>query len=122
MAESKRADAEAKADLPVPPFDAEGYVAKELVNTRATIVLALYGLLLGQVSGLLVQFLDPSGRNMVPGVAVLLFGYVGIKGVLEVTGVAYQDWDRKTWAGHVLILFFTWLAAWILTMNAPFTS
>ncbi|HEV8360838.1 MAG TPA: hypothetical protein VGR28_10330 [Candidatus Thermoplasmatota archaeon] len=118
MAESKRAPAEEEYELPVPAFDAEAYVAKELAMARASVVLALYGLVLGMIGGWLAILL----RNTVASLGVFFFGLTAIKGVLEMTGVPTKDWDRKAWAGHIAVLFFTWLAAWIIFMNAPFSS
>lgn len=120
MAESKRAaaaDAETW-DLPVPPFDADAYVRKEVTGSRATLVLALYGVLLGQI-GSIVAF---SLKNNVASLGIFFFGLVGVQGLLEACGVPAKEWDRKTWAGHVIMLFFTWLAAWIVFQNAPFLN
>lgn len=125
MAESKRAaatDAETW-DLPIPPFDAEAYVRKEAVGSRATLVLAIYGVLLGQLGALLPNVGGPLAfmkGNNVASLGIFFFGLVGLQGLLEVCGVSTKEWDRKTWAGHVIVLFFTWLAAWILFQNPPF--
>lgn len=116
MAESKRADPEEKYDLPVPPFDAPAYVRKEVIGARATIVLALFGVILGQL-GAIVAF---QLKNPVASVAILLFGLTAVKGVLEVCGVNAADWDKKQWAGHLAVLIFTWLAVWVLVQNPPF--
>ncbi|MCA1813107.1 MAG: hypothetical protein LC624_04035 [Halobacteriales archaeon] len=43
-----------------------------------------------------------------------------MRGVLENTGVPVGGWDKKSWAGNIAILFFTFLAAWILFQNPPF--
>lgn len=122
MAESKREAPEEKYELPVPPFDADAYVAKEVINTRATIVLALFGVLLGVVSNILVFALDSAGANKLPGVAVLLFGLVAVKGVLETCGVDATEWGRKDWLTHGAVLFFTWLSVWVLLQNPPFVG
>lgn len=118
MAESKRAEPEEKYELPVPPFDAEAFVRKEVINARATVVLALFGLLLGQLGAIAAFML----KNPVASVAILLFGLTAVKGVLEVCGASVEGWDRKTWAGHLAVLFFTWLATWVLLQNPPFVG
>lgn len=118
MAESKRAEAEESYELPVPPFDAPAYVAKEGSQARATVVLAVLGVLLGQVGALLHLLL----KNPVASLGVFFFGLTAVKGVLEVTGVSTKAWDRKTWAANIALLLFTWLAAWIVFLNEPFVS
>ena len=116
MAESKRAETEEKYDLPVPPFDAPAYVAKEKIAARATVVLAIYGLLLGQLAAIFML----TFQNAVSSLGVFLFGLVALKAVLELTHIDYAGWDRKGWAGHILLLFFTFLAAWVVFSNPPF--
>jgi hypothetical protein len=120
MADSKRAAAEEEYVLPVPPFDAEAYVRREVVNARATIVLAIYGTVLGQLS-VVVPALVPSSGNILI-VPILLLGFPASKNLLAATGVDTSGWDKKTWAGHIAVLFFTWLAAWILFLNKPFSN
>lgn len=119
MAESKRAEAEEKYELPVPPFDADAYVRRETIGARASVVLAIYGLLLGQLGGI-VAFVMHNNNVMVVGLAVFFFGLVGLQGLLEAAGVPTKEWDRKTWLGHGGLLFFAWLASLILFQNAPF--
>lgn len=118
MAESKRADPEEKYELPVPPFDAPAYVRKEVIGARATVVLAIFGVLLGQVGTIVAFYL----RNPVASVAILLFGLTAVKGVLEVCGISVEGWDKKQWLGHVAVLVFTWLAVWVLLQNPPFMT
>jgi uncharacterized membrane protein HdeD (DUF308 family) len=117
MAESKRAPAEEPVELDV-KFDAEAYVRRELINARAAVVLVIYGVLLGDVGTLL----SASLRNQVAALGVFFLGMTAVKGVLEVCGVSTGAWDRKAWAGHVGIVFFTFLAAWVLLQNPPFVS
>jgi uncharacterized membrane protein YfcA len=117
MAESKRASAADDVHLDV-KFDAQDYVRKELLNTRAAIVLAIYGVLLGQLGAIVATLF----QNQVASLGVFFLGLTAVKGVLQVTGVAADEWDRKTWAGHIALVFFAWLAAWILLQNAPFVS
>ena len=116
MAESKRAETEEKYELPVPPFDAKAYVAKEMINARATIVLGLLGVLLGTLGSIAHHSLG----NQVASLAVFLLGTTAVKGLLETCGVSYAEWDRKTWAGHLFLMLFTWLAVWVLLQNPPF--
>lgn len=118
MAESKRAAAADDAVKLDVQFDPEAHVRRELVNTRAAIVLALFGLFLGQVGAIVAVLLN----NQVASLGVFFLGMTAVKGVLEVTGVGTSEWDRKTWAGHVMLCFFTWLAGWILFQNAPFVG
>jgi len=103
-------------EVPVPPFDAETYVRTEVINARASIVLVLLGLLIGEVSAVLQTML----QNALAAFTPLLLGFVGVKGVLELMGVDHSGWDRKAWLGHGAVLFFTWLMAWVLFQNEPF--
>jgi hypothetical protein len=118
MAESKRADPEGKYEFPVPPFDAQAYVQKELLNARASLILALFGVLLGTLGSMAHFYLN----NPVASLAIFLLGTTAVKDLLKTCGADPEGWERKNWAGHIALLFFTWLSVWVLLQNPPFLA
>lgn len=42
--------------------------------------------------------------------------------LMRFTGIDTSKFKRKDWLGHGSIVFFSWLAFWILLLNAPFAD
>lgn len=118
MARRKR-----KEEEPVwtpPEFDEVGYMRQEMEAAKASTVTVAWA-----VAGALVSFaLFAMGQPVVAFFAGLLVA-VGLYWAMPALGVRTRNFKRKDWVGHGMIYFFSWLAFWILLINAPlgdFTS
>jgi hypothetical protein len=98
-----------------PPFDEKAFYTGELHTSKATIVAALWGLVIAVVStGVYAATMDFT-FGLAAGVAAALV----LKPLLDRLGVATADWGVSKWAGAGFSYFATWLSLWILFVNPP---
>lgn len=115
MARRKRKD-----DAPdwVPPeFDEVEYMRKEVDAGRASVVTVVWAIV-----GAAVSFLIFSASPAFWPLA--FFGGLGVASGLYVVfplfRVKVAAFKRRDWTGHGVTYFFSWLAFWIILLNAPF--
>jgi len=117
VARRKRKDGE-EAGWEPPEFDEIDFMRREMEGGRAAVVVIAWA-----VVGALFAFgLFASGLH--PGIAFLagLFWSVLLNYLFPLLGVRSAKFQRRDWAGHGVTYFFSWLAFWILLLNAPFTD
>lgn len=120
---AKRKKEKDNLDFAFPEFDERAYMGKEVEGAKTAVVCvilaipvaaALYGLAVVGL-GIVAFFL---------GVA-LTFSLPRIFQVLEILPwpkVETSKFERRDWFGHGATFFFSWLAFWILLLNAPFVD
>jgi hypothetical protein len=116
MARRKRKD-EAPAFTP-PEFDEVEYMRREIAGAKAAILVVLWA-----VVGALAAFgLVIAGVHWAIAFPVGLFAFAGLRFVMPLFGVHADKFVRRDWIGHGATYFFSWLAFWILLLNAPFSD
>ena len=134
---SQKAEAKKKADkapkpddeeaeevkLPVPDFDPEAYMRKEVRSAKLAVLNTGYGVLLAGVATLVQALLSgdgPVADNARFGWFTLLIGVAGLRLTYRLGGVETGEWKPKDWLAAYFTLFFSFLAFWYLFTNPPF--
>ena len=116
MAKKKRESEEWKE----PEFDEVDFMRKEIRLARGAIVTVLWAVpaaLIGYTLTIWNPGLGPA-LAFLAGVAMLYL----LKWVFPRVGVITGKFKRRDWVGHTASFLFSWLAFWILLLNAPFAD
>jgi hypothetical protein len=98
-----------------PPFNEKEFYHGELHTAKATIISALWGLLIAVVS----TGIYAASRDLTIGLAAGVAAALVLKPLLDRLGVATGDWGMTKWLGTGFSYFACWLAFWILLVNPP---
>ena len=116
MAKKKRKE---EPEVEVPDFDEVKFMRGEMRALRVTVLVVLWAIPAALVSWVLtVPPLSVSVVAFFAGIGMLFL----LKWVLPILKVDISEWKRKDWMGQGSTFFFTWLAVWILLLNAPFAD
>ena len=103
-----------------PEFDEIAFMRREIEGAKASVVTVAWAVL-----GALLSYGLFSLGGALSAVAAffagLLFAFA-LPAVMPRLRLRTGDFKRKDWAGHGSIYFFSWLAFWILLLNAPFAD
>ena len=120
---AKRRKEKEESDFAFPEFDEGAYMRKEMEGAKAALVAVILAI---PVAALLYGL-------AVWGLAVVAF-FVGVAltfalprlfrliEILPWPKVDTAKFERRDWLGHGSTFFFSWLAFWILLLNAPFVD
>ncbi len=101
-----------------PEFDEVEYMRREIQGAKTSVVTIAWAIVGALISyGLLFV-----GLHAALGFLAGLFAMAGLYYLLPFFGVRTKAFKRKDWAGHGVTYFFSWLAFWILLLNAPFSD
>lgn len=99
-----------------PEFDDVEYMRKEIASAKTSVVVIGWSVVGALVSyGVLI-----AGVHWALAFLLGLFAFAGLRYVFPVLGIRRSAYTRKDWVGHGGIYFLSWLAFWILLLNAPF--
>lgn len=98
-----------------PPFNEREFYRGELHTSKATIIAAIWGLLIAVISTGIYATTRDFTFGLAAGVAAALL----LKLLLDRLGVATGDWGAMKWLGTGFTYFACWLAFWILFVNPP---
>jgi len=114
---AKKKKKEEKYEFKIPEFDEIDYMKKEMESAKVAIITIAFAIPVALLSYLLT----------LAGVSIIAF-FVGILGIFclrylyPLLRIRTEDFDKKTWLGNAAMMFFTWLAFWVLLLNPPFTD
>lgn len=114
---AKKKKKEEKYEFKIPEFDEIDYMRKEIESAKVAIITIAFAVPVALLSYMLT----------LAGVSIIAF-FVGILGVFclrylyPLLKIKTEDFDKKTWLGNAAMMFFTWLAFWVLLLNPPFTD
>ena len=112
---ARRRKAEESEDWVPPPFDEVEFMKKEITSAKASVVSILYAIGVALVSyGITLARLPIVAFFAGFGLIFLLYY------LMPFTGIDTAKFKRRDWVGHGSIVFFSWLAFWILLLNPPF--
>jgi hypothetical protein len=117
MAKKRKKEKEEKYVFKLPEFDEVKFMEDEMLAAKVGVAVALFAIPMAAGSYALTLASLP--------IIAFFFGMGGmflIKPYLQFLDFDTEEWEKKTWAGHGAMYFFTWLAVWVLLVNAPFTD
>lgn len=106
-----------KAVFEFPEFDREEYIEKEFRDARTSRYIIGLAFLLAMVSYALVRVV---GTSPIIGLILTLMAMGVLKEFFAFVKVDTSAFERKNWAGNVLLLFFGWFGILTLLLNPPF--
>lgn len=106
----------------MPDFDEDAFIHKELVSFKTTGVLFVWGIVAALVSWGIFEVLGGAQTGWYLGLGVVVvFGYL-LRFLYPRLGLDIKHFGRREWLGTGFLLFFTWLAFFLLFVNPPVTD
>lgn len=122
MAKRKGGDEpEESYDFIPPDFDEDGFIHKEMISFRTTSTLVVVGILTAIVSWLLFPAVG-EGLGWWVGILVAAAGFAALKPLYKLLKFDISHYARREWLGTGFLLFFTWLAFFMILLNPPFSD
>lgn len=121
MAKKRKKDKkpEEEYEFTPPDFDEKEFLKKELKDTKTALFTIVYAIVAGIVAGAISM-----ASSALVGVAflVVLAGIVSLRYYYKAVKVDVSAFTKKNWMGSIVTYFFTFLAIWVLMLNAPFAD
>lgn len=108
-------DEEEEEEFGPPPFDEKAFYRGEMETAKATIITAIWGILIAVVS----TGVYAATHDFTIGVALGLGAAIVIKPILDRLKVNTTGWGISKWGTSAFSYFTCWLAFWILFVNPP---
>ena len=106
---------DAEEEFGPPPFNEKEFYRGELSTAKATIIAALWGVLIALVS----TGIYAATRDFSYGLAAGVVAAIVLKPLLDRLNVATGDWGITKWLGTGFSYFACWLAFWVVLVNPP---
>lgn len=118
MSKKKKEDAEEEYKFKFPDFDEKEFIAKEVKESKAMIIVILYAMIFSVFS--LLLYMLPFHWAL--SFAIGTLGMFGIKFVLNKFKFETKDFEKKHWLGLGGTYFITWLSVFVLLLNPPISD
>lgn len=102
-----------------PDFDEDAFIHKEMVGFKTTLAVFLVGILAAVVSWGLFLAVDGARVGWLIGLAVFTAFFAALKPLYRALRIDVSHYKRREWIGSAFLLFFTWLAFWLILINPP---
>lgn len=120
---AKRKKEKDEPDFAIPEFDEGAYMRKEVEGAKAAVLSVILAVPVAAVLyGLAVIGLAIVGFFLGLALTFSLPRVFRIVDILPWPKVDTSKFERRDWIGHGSTFFFSWLAFWILLLNAPFVD
>lgn len=116
---ARRRRGEDAAEWVPPEFDEVEFMRQEVNSAKASVVSVVYAVPVAVASYLLTLARVPIAAFFA-GLGLIFLLYYLMPLLRPITGVDTSKFKRRDWMGHGAIVFFSWLAFWILLLNPPF--
>jgi len=90
-----------------------------MVGFRTTLTIFLVGILAAVVSWGLFIAVDGARVGWLIGMAVFVAFFAALKPLYRALRIDVAHYKRREWIGSAFLLFFTWLAFWLILINPP---
>lgn len=100
-----------------PEFDEVEYMKKEMGNTKIAIITIVFAIPVSVASYAVTLMGGPVFAFLLGFACIFLLRYI-----YEFLNVDISKFEKRDWLGNGAMFFFTWLAIWVLILNAPFTD
>ncbi len=107
----------------VPPdFDEDAFIHKEMVGFRTTSTLIAVGIVAALLSWLLYPMVGMGNIGWFVGLAIFGAAFYGLKILFKALKFDISHYGRREWLGNGFLLFFTWLAFFMIFLNPPISD
>ncbi|MEM0342969.1 MAG: hypothetical protein QXJ32_01260 [Thermoplasmata archaeon] len=115
----KKEKKEEEYEFTPPDFDEKEFLMKELKDTKVALATVGFAILAGAIAGVISMV----SRALV-GAAFLvaIAGIFSLRYYYKLLKIDITAFTKKNWVGNVATYFFTFLAIWVLLLNAPFSD
>ena len=122
MAKRNKADEPAEDEdyqfIP-PDFDEDQFIHKEMVSFHTTVVLFFAGIVAAVASWGAFAAMDGARTGWFVGMVILAITFAFLRPLFRILNIDIAHWARREWIGTGFLIFFTWLAFFIMLVNPP---
>ncbi len=109
-------------DFVPPDFDEDNFIHKEMISFRTTSTLIVVGILSAVVSWAIFNPVGGDDAGWWIGLVVLVIGFLALKPIYKLLKFDISHYGRREWIGTGFLMFFTWLAFFMILLNPPFSD
>ncbi len=109
-------------DFVPPDFDEDSFIHKEMISFRTTSTLIVVGILAALISWAVYNPVGGADAGWWIGLAILGAMFAGLKPLYKVLKFDISHYGRREWIGTGFLMFFTWLAFFMILLNPPFSD
>ena len=102
-----------------PDFDEDHFIHKEMVSFHTTVVLFLAGIVAALASWAAFAAVDGTRTGWFLGLVIVAAAFAGLRPLFAALKIDIEHWARREWLGTAFLIFFTWLAFFIILVNPP---
>lgn len=106
----------------VPDFDEDAFIHKEMVSFKTTSILFAWGVIAALISWGLWESMDGAKTGWYLGLLIVAAFGAALKWLYPRLKIDISHFGRREWLGTAFLLFFTWLAFFLLLTNPPFSD
>lgn len=122
VAKQDKKDKGEEYEFSIPDFDEDGFIHKEMVSFRTTTILFLVGIASALISWGIYELMDGAKAAWFIGIVVMAAAAYGLRYLYPALKVDIRHFGRREWFGTFFLIFFAWLAFFILFVNPPISD
>lgn len=109
-------------EFKMPDFDEDAFIHKEMVSFRTTSILFVWGIIAALISWGIYEAMDGAKSAWWIGLVIMaVFSYL-LRFIYTALKVDIRHFGRREWFGTFFLMFFSWLAFFILLVNPPISD
>ncbi len=109
-------------DFVPPDFDEDEFIHKEMISFRTTSTLIIVGILAAAISWAVFSPVGGADAGWWIGLLIVAASFFVLKPLYKVLKFDISHYGRREWIGAGFLLFFTWLAFFMILLNPPFSD
>ncbi len=122
VAKEDKKDKGEEYEFSIPDFDEDGFIHKEMVSFRTTTILFVVGIVAALISWGIYELMGGAKAAWFIGLAVMAAAAYGLRFIYPLLKVDIRHFGRREWFGTFFLIFFAWLAFFILFVNPPISD
>lgn len=111
----RKSEEEDDDEFAPPPFDERQFYSTELELAKATMLAAVWGIIIALISTVVFAFLG----SFPLGLAVGVLAALALKPIIDRLRLITRQLETMKWLGMFFSYFMCWLAFWVLLVNPP---
>lgn len=105
-----------------PDFDEDAFIHKEMTSFRTTSTLIMVGIVAAAISALLFGIAGGQGTGWFVGLGIFALSFATLRPLFRALKFDISHYGRREWLGNGLLLFFAWLAFFMIALNPPISD